>query len=77
MTWEAVTAIGTVLSAVVILLTVILGVRQLGGRLVLCWRNLLPVVAIARAERGNGTAWENAEYLSREAEIWLRKHPPK
>lgn len=41
------------------------------------WRPLAPAVADLRELRKNPLAWENAEFLARQAAEWLERHAPK
>ena len=44
-----------------------------GSRLVSSWAALAPLVEIVRAQTGDRTAWENAEWISREAAGWQER----
>lgn len=46
-------------------------------RIVRAWQHLAAPVATLRESRGSPLAWENAEFLARQASEWLERHTPK
>jgi hypothetical protein len=46
-------------------------------RIARAWESLAPAVATLRETRGDSLAWDNAEFLAREASEWLERHTPK
>jgi hypothetical protein len=48
-----------------------------GSRLISSWKKLQPLVELLRARRNDNAIWENAEWLSLQAEKWLERQEKK